>query len=126
MKHIFIVSAGLSSLLLLLILVNVTSPLKVGPFGVLAFFILLYFAIVCFSYIALLSARKMISGLVSGYRKARIIEISRLKIYYYASVLSLAPVIMVGMVSMGGIGVLEVGLIFVFEVIAIFYIHKRF
>lgn len=66
------------------------------------------------------------SGVVGGRYKLRLLEISKLKLYYYASVVSLAPVIMLGMVSMGGVGVLEVGLVLIFETIALFYIHKRF
>ncbi len=45
--------------------------------------------------------------------------------YLYASVLALAPVMIVGMRSIGQAGGYEVALVVIFEVVACFYITKQ-
>lgn len=45
--------------------------------------------------------------------------------YYFSSVLSLGPVMLVGMQSVGGVGVYESGLVILFTLIGCIYIAKR-
>ncbi|MDB5165118.1 MAG: rane protein of unknown function [Candidatus Saccharibacteria bacterium] len=45
--------------------------------------------------------------------------------YYFSSVVSLSPVMLVGMQSVGGIGVYECGLVALFTIIGCVYIAKR-
>ena len=48
------------------------------------------------------------------------------KSYYYSTVVALVPVIYVGMQSVGGAGLFEIVLLSLFEVLACFYVYKRY
>jgi len=58
--------------------------------------------------------------------RACIYCLSKYKIYYYSTMISLAPTIYVGMQSMGGVGFFEVMLLAIFELLVCFFIHKRY
>lgn len=126
MKHSYVIGIGAALLVLLGILMNTTRPFSIGPIGVLLFFILLYFSIVCFVYILLFFLQQVAVRIVMGSWRTIIADTPALKMYYYASVLSLGPVMLLGIQSMGSVGILEAGLMLVFQVIALFYIYKRF
>ncbi len=49
-----------------------------------------------------------------------------IKLYYFSSVLALAPVILLGVQSIGGIKLFDACLVAIFEVIACLYVYKRF
>ena len=108
-------------------LVNLTTPSMVGPLGVLAFFVCIYIAIVCGLYLLLFTGMKGFQKIARlGRHKTGPNQISVWKLYYYASVLGLAPVILLGMQSVGEVKILDGGLLILFEVLACFYIAKRF
>jgi len=54
------------------------------------------------------------------------VHFSDRKLYYYATVVALSPVIYVGMQSVGGAGVFEIILLFIFEMLACFFVHKKY
>ena len=45
--------------------------------------------------------------------------------YYYASVLALTPVLLLGVKSVGHLGIYEAALIVIFEIVACFYVARR-
>ena len=45
--------------------------------------------------------------------------------YYYSTVLALAPVLLVGLQSVGAVSIYEICLVVLFEVIACVYVSKR-
>lgn len=118
--------SSVASVVLVAALLQLTSPANVGPFGVFVLFVLIYlsvFGVLTFfifwmsqiaSRIVLLTrARRAIQPL--GFRRA----------YYFASVSALAPVMVVGMQSVGEVGIYETFLVIFFTVIACVYIAKR-
>ncbi|MGB4768607.1 MAG: hypothetical protein WBP22_05100 [Candidatus Saccharimonas sp.] len=114
---------AISSLLaavLLLALLQVTSPASIHPIGILFVFLLLYVLALGVLTFFIIGTHWILVGL-----KLRRGVLSSRRAYFYASVLALAPVMLVCMQSIGRIGFYEVALVIVFEFIACFYIAKR-
>lgn len=114
---------AISSLLaavLLLALLQVTSPASIHPIGILFVFLLLYVLALGVLTFFIIGAHWILVGF-----KLRRDALSSRRAYFYASVLALAPVMLVCMQSIGRIGFYEVALVIVFECIACFYIAKR-
>lgn len=103
---------------------NATNPTAIGPAGILAVFVCIYIFFLCVFYLSLALLYRLRSGLLS----ARSIEerVSDTKLYYFATVLALAPVIYLGMRSIGSISILEIALLFLFEALACFFIYRRY
>jgi len=115
MKYKFLASVSLLAAVFLLVMVNLTTPQSVGPFGVLVFFVMLY--VVCLGIsVGLVKLLFWVRGKERGGSK---------KVYYYGSVVAFAPVIMVAMGSFGGIGVLEVVLVGLLVSVGCFIVSKR-
>ena len=103
-------------------LLQSTSPSTIHPAGILIVFILLYvlalgaltFCLLAISRIVILLGRHTTEGAMTLQQA-----------YYYASVLALAPVMILGARSIGRTGAYDVLLIMLFEFIACFYISKR-
>lgn len=125
LKRIVGISTVVSALLLFLLL-QTTTPSTVGPVGLLAVFFLLYISLV-----GLVAGLAWIftNGIVAvGKMLAVRRPMSRPKfkqIYYYASVIALAPVMMLAMKSIGSLGLYEVILVLLFIGIALLYVSKR-
>lgn len=127
MRHGIVLAIAVIMMLVAIGLVNLTTPDMVGPLGVLAFFVCIYVAIMCLIYLALLLIHRISKKIaVSVNSRSRLENISSTKLYYYASVIALAPVILLGMQSVGVVGVFDLALLVLFEVLACFYIAKRF
>ena len=123
-KTLSIVS--LISAVLLVVLLTLTTPSEVGPFGVLAFFVLAY--LISLGVIAgLLRGSSMsLSKLTKSFVMAHPITPMPLKrCYYLSTVLAMAPVLLLAIQSFGGVGFLELGLVLAFEVIGCFLIVKQ-
>ncbi len=103
---------GLAALILVL---NLTSPTEIGPFGVLLFFTTLY--IIVFSIVAL--------GLRVFYRLALKRNSFGSKDYFYAAVFAFGPIMLLMARSFGAISIWTVGLIAVFIFLAEFLVAKR-
>ena len=58
-------------------------------------------------------------------KAAGVREFTLARAYYFASVLALAPVMLIGARSVGRTGVADIVLITLFEILACFYIAKR-
>lgn len=105
------------------VLLNATNPSSAGPFGILAFFTCLYILFICIVYVIFLVSERIAANF---FNFNKISEKSKYKIYYYSTMISLAPTIYVGMQSMGSVGFFEVMLLAIFELLVCFFIHKRY
>lgn len=116
MKHnrimLYISVLGLAALILILLF---TSPMEIGPFGVLLFFTTLYISIFGVFTIAL----------QIFYRLAFKKETFSAKDYLYSAVMSFGPIMLLMARSFGAINVWTVGLIIVFLTLAEFLVAKR-
>ena len=107
-------------------MVTFTSPADAGPFGLLTIFITAYLTFVgMISFFLYGVDRLAIMVLAKGTVKKVVRDFTFKKAYYYASVLALAPVLLVGLQSVGAISVYQVGLVILFEIIACIYVGKR-
>lgn len=115
--------SSLSAIVILSALMQTTSPSTIHPAGILLIFVLIY-----------VSALGVLAFFIYGtfyvlarMRKtpARSEGMSLTRAYYYASVLALAPVVLIGARSIGRTGMLDLILLAIFEVLACFYISKR-
>lgn len=113
----------LVAFVLLSALLQSTSPSTIHPLGILVIFILLYVLALGVLTFLLFVTGQVIERLMKHARKSQRMTIQRS--YYFASVLALAPVMYVGVRSIGHTGIYELVLILVFEIIACFYIAKR-
>lgn len=113
----------LCSAVLLSALLQSTSPSTIHPLGILVVFVLLYVLALGVLTFLIYAAFRAVAQL-SGGRFGRALSLRQC--YYYASVLALAPVLLVGMRSIGHGNVYDGILIFLFEIIACFYIAKRY
>ncbi len=127
MRQLTILIIGVVTALVLLLLMNFTSPSTAGPLGILAVFLLIYVASVSFIYLVLRNVATFLAKVSRpGLLKLALEGTSSLKLYYYSSILALSPVILLGMQSVGGVRWMDLTLLIVFEILACFYIYKRF
>lgn len=116
-----IFSLTIVSVIGLSLLLNLTSPSNIGPMGILVFFVMLYMI-----FLGLFSFFLHIAGKVSAsFLKKPLKFINFKRSYYYATVLALAPIILIAQQSIGQVGFFEFILVIVFEIIACIYISKR-
>lgn len=127
MKKGVVASIGIMALVAALLMLQLTTPQSVGPFGVLAFFILAYIASACMVHLALAGLVRILKGVLpKGRWLLRVEGLTSRKLYYYSSFIALAPVILLGMQSIGVVRVAEVLLLVAFQVLGCFYISRRF
>lgn len=118
--------ASMVGLCLLLVLLNVTTPATAGPFVVLLIFGLLYIATLgLLSYIIFFSSRLIshLSGIIMTRRPLTALTFKNS--YYFSTLLAAAPVMIIGLQSVGSVGLYEYTLIAFFEIIGCIYIYKR-
>ncbi|MCA9336909.1 hypothetical protein KC955_03540 [Candidatus Saccharibacteria bacterium] len=110
----------LGAFVLLSALLQSTSPSTIHPLGILLVFVLFYLlALGVLTFFMYGIARAL-----NAFRRKKQ-EIRLQQLYYYASVLALAPVMIVGMRSIGHSGLQDVALVILFEIIVCFYVMKR-
>lgn len=127
MKRGVVVTIGFVALMAALLMLQFTSPQSAGPFGVLAFFILLYIFCAVVTYTLLVAVVELITKHSPVGRWQLAAErVSRAKLYYYSSFVGLFPIILLGMRTIGGIKLTDVFLLLLFQIIGCFYIHRRF
>ncbi len=116
MKHNRVIySISIIGLAALIIMLNVTSPTEIGPFGVLLFFTTVY--VVCFGLITLIwQAFK---------RMALKQNVLRNKDYLYSAVMAFGPIMLLMARSFGAISIWTVSLIVIFLILAEFLVYKR-
>lgn len=113
----------LGAFVLLSAIMQVTSPSTIHPVGILSVFVLIYLLALGVLTFLMVGVYRLIVAFAPSHRKGK--PFSLQVAYYYASVLALAPVMIIGMRSIGRSGPYDIALVVVFEVVACFYISKR-
>ena len=114
------------SLCLLTLMLITTTPASAGPFGLLLIFISAYCSSLGLITYFLYGISRIIVYASAGFTLRRpILPMSLRRAYYYSTVLAAAPVMLVGLQSVGAIGIYEFLLVVLFEVIGCVYITKR-
>ena len=112
--------------MLLVILLQTTTPATVGPLGILLIFVLMYVSVLCVLTFLLFAVSKVVAKVSTSVTVKRPLQpLSLIRSYYYASVLALAPVMLIGMQSVGEVNGYELLLVLLFVVISCVYIAKR-
>lgn len=129
MKNILtktLLSAMAASAVLLITLLYTTTPASAGAIGILSIFVLAYtFLASSLTFVIYGMARLLVlmSQLFTVRKPLELLSLRRA--YYYASVIALAPIIIVSMNSVGSFGVYELILVFTLVIIGCFYVTKR-
>jgi uncharacterized membrane protein len=114
------------SLCVLTVLLNITTPSTAGPFGILAVFIFAYTLSLCMMTYFLFWSSRLISKLSIVLIAKKPFEILTLKsAYYYSTILAAIPILLIGLQSVGAVGVYEFILVTIFTSIGILYVSKR-
>jgi hypothetical protein len=117
---------GLVSAGVLLLFINTTPPSRAGASGILLVFILIYIVITTITTYLLLAISRLY--IIIGKRTKRSYKHTRLsvnKAYQFASVLSLGVMMILGMRSVGAVGLYESALVAVFMLIGCIYVYRR-
>lgn len=126
MKQRTILVSIIAAAALLFVVLSASTPSRAGPLGVLLVFILVYVMMVGVLMVTLQAGSSLLTrvGRLFGTRRP-IEKISVTHSYYYASVLALAPVMLLAMRSVGQIDWRQLLLVVLFTSIACIYIKKR-
>jgi len=101
------------------LVLNITSPLVVGPAGILLLFGLVYAFVSSLLYVLLHLVIKIINKLTAK----RIISERRL--YYLSCVVGFGPLFLLALNTLGKLGVVEIVLVLLLVGLACFYILRR-
>lgn len=114
-----------AAIILLFFLVSST-PVSAGPLGILTVFICLYVLLLGGTTFAIWGAHRAIRLIAKPFvAKRPIPPLSLLRAYYFSTILALGPVMLIGMQSVGTVGIYEVVLVVLFVAIGCVYIAKR-
>ena len=114
------------SVCLVAILLNVTIPTSVGPLGILTVFIFAYLSslgVMTYFLYATIGVTAHLSAAFTVKRPFPALSFKRA--YYFSTVLAAAPIMLIGLQSVGSIGIYEFLLVIIFTVIGCLYISKR-
>lgn len=116
----------LLSVCLLIVLLNITTPITAGPFGILAIFIFAYLSLLGIITYLLYIVSRMISRFSFVFIPKKPIEVMPFRrSYYYSTIIALAPIMLLGLQSVGTVSIYEVLLIVIFIIIGCLYVSKR-
>lgn len=121
-----VAASTIVSLCLLALLLNITSPTSIGPFGILVVFIFGYVSSLGVVAYFLYIVSRFIAHISLVFTVKKPIAPMTFKIaYYYSTVLAAAPIMLIGLQSVGAVGFYEVVLVILFTFIGCVYITKR-
>ncbi len=106
-------------LICIVLVLNHTSPLKIGPVGILLVFILFY----AFGSSVLFVLAHAITKLLHLVLRRQVIAPRRL--YYVASIIALAPVFMIALNTLGQLRWIEITLVVALISLGVFYSLRR-
>lgn len=107
--------SALFSLIVLIVMLNLTSPMEIGPTGVLVFFVALYITIYGV-LMGLIRLTKRVTGKSQGLIK---------KDYYMGVVFSFGLIMLLLVQSFGTLNLFTVVLVILFVIISGFLVSKR-
>jgi len=114
------------SLCLLTLMLVTTTPASAGPFGLLLIFITAYLTSLGLISFFLYGFSRIVVYASGGFTLRRPVQpMSFRRAYYFSTILAAAPVMLVGLQSVGAVGIYEFLLVILFEVIGCLYIAKR-
>ncbi len=116
----------IASLCLLGLMLLTTTPATAGPFGLLVIFLTAYLASVGLVSFFLYGVSRVYAYALAGAslrRPPKVLPFRRA--YYFATVLAAAPVMLVGLQSVGSVGWYELLLVGLFVVIGCIYVSRR-
>ena len=114
------------AVVVLTVLLQTTTPATIGPLGILVIFVLMYVSAVGMLTFLLWAINRLVARAFRYASVSRPVQpLSLRKSYYFASVIGLAPVMFIGMQSVGEVGPYELLLVVVFVAISCVYIAKR-
>jgi hypothetical protein len=115
-----------ASLCLLILVMNITTPATIGPLGILTVFILGYLSSLGVMTYFLYGFSRLIAHLGAAFTIKQPLAPMPFRVaYYYSTVVAAAPIMLIGLQSVGSVGVYEVVLVVLFVVIGCVYITKR-
>ena len=122
----FIAASGLIAVVLLAIVLQITTPATIGPLGLLFVFIMLYVASLSALTFFIFGVSRVAARLAGSLTVRRPLQpLTLQQAYYYGSVVALAPVMLLGMQSVGAVGIYETILVVLFASLGCVYIAKR-
>ena len=117
--------SSLCAFVLLSALMQATTPSSIHPLGILAVFVLIYLlALGVLTFFVFWGSRLMIKV----YKRAKAgtgAVLTLRRAYLYGSVLALAPVMIIGIASIGRLDFYQILLVLLFEGAACFYVARR-
>jgi hypothetical protein len=114
------------SIFLLVVTVTTTTPATAGPLGLLLLFVSAYLTSLGLISFFLYGVSRVYVFVVSGMatrRPPRALTFQRA--YYFSTILAAAPVLLIGLQSVGAVSLYEVSLVIIFVAIGCLYISKR-
>ena len=116
--------SSLCAFVLLSALMQATTPSSIHPLGILAVFVLIYVLALGVLTFFVFEGNKLLRRFYKRGAAVRS-ELTLRRAYLYASVLSLAPVMIIGIASIGRLDAYQVLLVLLFECAACFYVARR-
>lgn len=117
---------GIISGVILTVIFNTTTPATAGAFGILAVFVFTYLLTVSMMTYLLHGISHAVAFASRTLASSRPVEVlSMHRSYYYATIVALAPVIIISMQSVGGISVYELCLVLLLVLLGCIYVTKR-
>jgi hypothetical protein len=118
--------AGLLAAAVLILVINTTSPTTVGPLGILTVFFCIYVVAVACLTLGFFFGSRFLARLLKSVVVRRPLQPMKLsRAYYFSSIIALAPVMLIGMQSVGSAGLSDIILVLLFVVIGVMYTAKR-
>ena len=116
----------ITSLCLLILMLVLTTPATAGPFGLLVIFISAYLTALGLISFFLYGASRLFGYVAASFTVKRPFQpLSFRRSYHFSTVLAAAPVMLIGLQSVGSVGIYEFILVVLFVVIGCVYITKR-
>jgi hypothetical protein len=112
---------------LLIVLLNITSPATTSPLGLLAIFICAYMLTLGIATHLLYGCSRIIIRFITTFfapRKPKS-PLSFEEAYYYSTILAMTPIMFLGLQSVGALSIQGVLLILVFVIIGCIFIKRR-
>ena len=126
MLKIIISIITILSFCILVILLNITTPVIAGPFGILAIFIFAYLTLIGVTTFFIYGMSRIIAHLSTVFISRKPFEALNFKrAYYYSTIIAAAPIMLIGLQSVGDVGFYEYLLMLIFIALGCLYVSKR-